>query len=311
MKPLVIILIAAACSLLHPQFASPQPAVKKLERRVRELAQRPDVAESEDSNADEAGYLGVVADDRAAGASGVELLEVMGGSPAAQGGLEQGDVITKVDDQPIRSLDDFAAALADQPAGTKLRFGVERRGEPKQVEATLGHRPPAASRRFPNFGRIGEAAEPPRMSLLGVRVEPLDPQSAAAGKLPVTGGAYVVRVAEGSPAAAAGIPPQAVIVAVDDQKVGDPADLKRIIAATQPGQEIKVAYYSRGKLVERQVRLAELMPEASMVLPDDRADLPDEAAGDLTVEQRMERLERRIRALEARLAEFERFLGRN
>ena len=298
---LLAIVVVAGCYVM-PQAMLAQPAVERLERRVRDLDQRPDGSQAEDT-----GYLGVVADDRAAAGSGVDLIEVVEGSPAEKAGLKAGDVVTKIGDHAIRTLDDFADALRDLPVGSMVRFTVEREGEPKQAEAKLAARPPAQSRRFPNFGRLDDAG--PRMSLLGVRVEPVDPQSKVAETLPVAKGAYVVRVAEGSPAAIAGIPVQSVIVAVDGEEVADPDDLKQIIAATRPGQEIKVDYYSRGKLVERRVTLAELMPELPAVATNAPAEVAEEPAEPLTDQQRIEQLERRVRSLEARLAEFERFLG--
>lgn len=281
---------------LAAAVAAAQPAVEQLERRLR----------GEDG-ADQAGYLGVVADDRMTAGSGVELLEVVGGGPADKGGLEQGDLVTKVDSKPVRTLEDFAAALQDRPAGEKIRFTIERQGKPKLAEVTLGTRPPAASRRFPNFGRIDDD-QPPRMSLLGVRVEPVDPDSPAAADLPAPQGAYVVRVAEGSPAAQAGIPLHAVIVAVDGKDVTEPADLKEIIGDTRPGQEIKVSFYARGKLLERRVRLAEIMPEGLRAPDEPAAEAPEESAGGLSDRERVEQLEERVRRLEARLAELERLL---
>src|SRR5215469_481870 len=164
---LVAIVLAASYSMLL-SFASAQPAVERLERQLR------DRQKANDDRPDNTGYLGVFADDRAAGARGVELMEVMADSPADKGGLVVGDLVLKIGDKPIRNLDDFAAALQDQPVGKTLRFAIERKGEPMQVEVTLGIRPPKGSRRFPNFGRVGEATdEPPRMSLLGVRMAPV------------------------------------------------------------------------------------------------------------------------------------------
>jgi S1-C subfamily serine protease len=281
---------------LATALAAAQPAVERLERRLRE-----------EGGADQAGYLGVVADDRMTNGSGVELLEVVAGGPADKGGLERGDLVTKVDSKPVRTLIDFAAALQDLPVGAKIRFTLERQGKPKLAEVTLGTRPPAAARRFPNFGRLDDG-QPPRMSLLGVRVEPVDPDSPAAGDLPAPQGAYVVRVAEGSPAAQAGIPLHAVIVAVDGKDVAGPADLKEIIAGTRPGQEIKISFYTRGKLLERSVRLAELMPEGLRAPDEPAAEAPERAAGDFGDRERIEQLEERVRRLEARLAELERLL---
>ncbi|HVA47417.1 MAG TPA: PDZ domain-containing protein [Pirellulales bacterium] len=302
-RPLVTFGILASWSFAACD-ALAQPAVDRLERRVRELAQQ------EGAAADDAdiGYLGVVADDPAAKGQGVELLEVHEGSPAEKSGLEAGDLVTKIGDKPVRTLDDFAAAVAGQPVGKTLRITIERHGKPQDIEVTLGPRPPPGARRFAKFGPISGEPQPLRRVQLGVRVEECDVQAATAAGAPVARGAVVSRVAAGSPAAAAGIPLKAIIVAVDGQEVDNPDDLKRIIARARPGQEVKIDYYSRGKLIQRNLRLAEIMP-AVPAAPLADPEPPESTDESLTDRQRVERLERRVRALEARIAEFERFLG--
>lgn len=304
MKSFLVALFVVVSYPLIVSFASAQPAVDRLERKLR------DREPADEAAADKTGYLGIFAEERADD-QGIELTRVMADSPAAKAGLETGDLVTKIGDQPIRNLDDFAAAMQDEPVGKTLRFTLERKGEPTVVNVTLGTRPPKKSRPFPNFGRIDEPGPvPPRTSLLGVRVEGVDEQAAAESGAPSALGALVVGVEEGSPAANAGIPVGAVIVAADGRAIRSPADLKQLIAASQAGQEIRVGFYSRGKIVERRVRLAELMAEQSLI--DDVEPQPQLPIGRrLSDAQRIEQLERRIEFLEARLAELERLVGRN
>lgn len=293
-----IAILAVSVVFFLARAAYAQPAVDRVERRIRELTKDADDADI--------GYLGVVADDSTTKGTGVELVEVHDASPAATSRLEPGDLVTKIGDKPIRSLDDFAAALVDQPVGKALRFTIERGGKPLAVEVKLGRRPPVAERRFPTFGPIGEP-DPLRTAQLGVRVDACDEKAATRAGAPAASGALVIGVAAGSPAAAAGIPPQAVIVAVDGNDIASPDDLKKLIAKARPGQEVKVDFYSRGELLERNVRLAEARPLAPVAGLG--AEPPEPGGEALSDRQRIERLERRVRELEARIAEFERFLG--
>lgn len=299
-------IVFAACATLGWSLlcdaALAQPAVERLERQLRER--------QGNNDEDNTGYLGVFAEERAAGAQGIELKEVMAGSPSEKAGLEPGDVVTKIGEQPVRDLNDFQAALEKQPVGKKLRFTIERGGEPKQFDVTLAARPPKPSRRFPNFGRVDEGGVvPPRTSRLGVRVEPVDEKLAEAAGSPVSHGALVVSVADDSPAARAGIPLQAVIVSVNGREIQDAADLKRAIAANRAAPEIKVGFYHRGKLIERRVQLADVEPSDPSPIVDVGPEPSDLSARPLTDKQRIEQLERRIQALEARLSDLERVLA--
>lgn len=315
--------LATAGFLFGPsslRSALAQPALERLERQVR--GQTASKAKKDKpgkpSDDDRIGYLGIVADDRDVSGLGVRIVEVASGGPADKAGLKLGDLVTKIGDRLVRDLDDFAAALHNMPAGRKLRFTVERDFEPRRIEVTLGKRPPEEERLAPEFGRIGDpiVPVPPRMSLLGVRVEEVDAKVQADAGLPDAKGAVVTHVTEGSPADLAKVPLQAVIVAVNGKEVDSPADLKRLIAAAGPGKQIRLDYYHRGKLVERTLQLAEVLePEggaaqATANEPVVDPQEPNEEPQPLTDQQRIERLEERVRQLEARLKEFERLLSK-
>lgn len=319
--PLVPIIVGLIC-MASVRLALAQPALERLERQVRKkVAQKADDAKrpaNEPSADDRIGYLGVIADDSDVSGLGVRIVKVVEGAPSEKAGLRVGDLVTKIGDRLVRDLDDFAAALHNMPVGRKLRFTIERNFEPRRIEVTLGKRPPKEDRPVPEFGRIGDAAAPapPRMSLLGVRVEEVDAETQAAAGLPDTKGAMVIHITEGSPADVAGVPERAVIVAVDGKQVASPTDLKRLVATAGPGKEIRLDYYDRGKLIERRLRLAELAganggaePAASDEPQTDLEEAPV-TREPLTPQQRIERLEDRVHHLEARLKELERLLSK-
>ena len=60
------------------------------------------------------------------------------GSPAAQAGLQLGDVITAIDDTEITSLDDLTAAKKSYAAGDTSTLTVYRQGETITLELTWG-----------------------------------------------------------------------------------------------------------------------------------------------------------------------------
>jgi S1-C subfamily serine protease len=68
-------------------------------------------------------------------ARGAYVFKVYPGSPAAQAGLADGDVITAIGGQPVVSREDVTTALYSLPEGTPLTLAV-RRGT-RALDATL------------------------------------------------------------------------------------------------------------------------------------------------------------------------------
>jgi serine protease Do len=62
-------------------------------------------------------------------------------SPAAKAGIAAGDVITSVDDEPVRQVRDLARKVSNSAPGTVLRLGVLHRGERKTTRVTLSQMP--------------------------------------------------------------------------------------------------------------------------------------------------------------------------
>ena len=60
-------------------------------------------------------------------ATGLVLSQVFDGTAAAKAGLRAGDVITKIDNKPVKSLHDLMSTLATKRPGAKLAY-VARRG---------------------------------------------------------------------------------------------------------------------------------------------------------------------------------------
>ena len=68
-------------------------------------------------------------------AGSVRVSGIMPDGPA-EGALREGDAILAVDDEPVSSIAELRAALADRGAGNAVAVGVERGGETLVVEVT-------------------------------------------------------------------------------------------------------------------------------------------------------------------------------
>jgi putative serine protease PepD len=85
-------------------------------------------------------FLGVrIAD--AENGSGAVVGQVEDGQPAADAGLQQGDVITKVDDTEITGGSDLTSAIRSHQPGDKVTITYTRGGDEKTAEVTLGELP--------------------------------------------------------------------------------------------------------------------------------------------------------------------------
>jgi S1-C subfamily serine protease len=72
---------------------------------------------------------------------GVVITQVVQGSPAAQAGLQAGDVVTAIDGQPVQSDTGFARILNAHQPGDQVSLTVSRNGQQQSVTATLTQRP--------------------------------------------------------------------------------------------------------------------------------------------------------------------------
>jgi S1-C subfamily serine protease len=67
---------------------------------------------------------------------------VVAGGPAAKGGVKEGDIITKINDQAIDALHPLDMVLSQFAPGDTVTLTVLRNGATRTVDVTLGTRPP-------------------------------------------------------------------------------------------------------------------------------------------------------------------------
>jgi putative serine protease PepD len=72
------------------------------------------------------------------GSSGVELTEVAPQGPAGKAGLRKGDLITKIDDQPVDTMEELIVSIRTRRPGDVVVLDYTRGSTPGQVRVTLG-----------------------------------------------------------------------------------------------------------------------------------------------------------------------------
>jgi serine protease Do len=63
-------------------------------------------------------------------AKGGVLVRQIGKGPAADAGIERGDVILRVGNSVVRDVEEFENLIADVPAGKSIAVLIQRRGSP-------------------------------------------------------------------------------------------------------------------------------------------------------------------------------------
>jgi len=83
------------------------------------------------------GRLGVAMQD-VTGGEGSTITDVAAGSPAAQAGLQKGDIVTGLNGRPVRSAAELRARLGVVPVGETVELQLMRGTQAVKVKATIG-----------------------------------------------------------------------------------------------------------------------------------------------------------------------------
>jgi S1-C subfamily serine protease len=177
--------------------------------------------------------------------------------PAAEAGLSQGDVITALDGEPVEGPQDLIDAIAEHEPGDKVTLTVFDSGEEEErdVEVVLTEHPEKEGQAYlgvtlGGFFRFrGFEGELPFLDRLPFDVPVPSPE----GEL--IQGAFVRRVAEDSPASAAGLGAGDVVIAVDGEPVASPGDLVDVIAEREPGDAVTLTVLGSADEAEREVEI--------------------------------------------------------
>jgi len=160
-----------------------------------------------------------------ANTDGVLVNEVSIGSPAAKGGVKNGDVITALDGVEVKGPNDLSRRIANYPPGRKVKVDLLRNGSKKKLTVVLGER--TADALTANAGPQFEEEESSTVEDLGVRVTTITDEARSRYRLPdEVKGVVATAVKPGSPAEQAGIRPGVVILEVNYEAVSSPKDLE-------------------------------------------------------------------------------------
>jgi S1-C subfamily serine protease len=176
--------------------------------------------------------------DRPAGAL---VSDIQTNSPAAQAGLQRGDVITEVDGREVDDPEGVGYRMGVRPIGGSVKLTVLRRGRTTSLDLKL-----VAAPETPPREEVKLSGRNPFDGASAVNVSP-----ATLEELSVEGvkdGVIIADVPNGSTAANVGLQRGDVIIAVNDRKIERTSDLR---AATNVGRQVywKLTIFRGGQVI--------------------------------------------------------------
>jgi M6 family metalloprotease-like protein len=227
MRPSACLLALAAVT---SSLAAAAPAPDLAGYRTVATAVTTTIAKTNSVSAGQSGFLGIhVAPDTR---GKLIIGEVAENSPAAKAGALVGDVLLKLDQQPIASADALRDALQRKSPGDFARLTVRRGAKSLDLLATLG----ATSR--PR--KVGA-----QRAVMGIRTGEVTDQ-----------GAPVSSVTTGMPAEKAGLKANDLIVKVAGSTIAAGQSVSELLSDKAPGDTVSVLVRRSGEEKEFQVTLA-------------------------------------------------------
>ena len=201
-------------------FAIPANMAKNIVRQLR------------DGGIVKRGWLGVriqtVTDELAEGlrldsATGALVASVTEGGPAEAAGIQQGDVILEFDGREIGEMRRLPRMVAETPIGKDVEVVIWRKGERQTVEVNLGELKEAEVAAVTTGPVVGDKGE---IDSLGLSLAQITPNLREQFELDEkTEGVVITDVDAEGTGAEKGLRPGDVIVEVDQEQVGSPAEV--------------------------------------------------------------------------------------
>ncbi len=166
--------------------------------------------------------------------SGVLVSDLAEGGPADQAGLHIGDVVTKIDDTPLRSARQLEQVVFRASAGDVVRLLVNSEGEEKTISVTVAERKDAED----NLASLVDPKDSlvPQLGVLGLTLDPAT--SALLPSLREKTGVLVAAQTHEPTAWTSQLEPGDVIHEINGSAVTTTQFLREKIASIAPGKAV-------------------------------------------------------------------------
>jgi serine protease Do len=154
------------------------------------------------------------------GLKGVIVADVFEGSPADEGGLQQGDIILSINDKKVATVAELRNLIAQTRPGQTVAVGILRDKKEMALKVRIGD-----LEKVQQLARAEGGNE-----VLGLSVEKLTPEVAEQLGLKSAQGVVVTQVVPGGPADRVGINEGDIIFRVGNQVVKDPEQFNQLVS---------------------------------------------------------------------------------
>jgi serine protease Do len=168
---------------------------------------------------------------------GALVAQIKKDSPGDKAGLKQGDIITKMNGIPVKSMNTLRNEIMLLPPNTTIQLTINRQGKVMVIPVTIG-----------NPGSEDNPSSSIAVKKLGIEVETLTPHTAKQnGYIDDTAGVIIKKIYSDSVAQMAGIRTGWVIMAVNHKKVSSIEEFNKAIETTD-GNRILLLINAKGSV---------------------------------------------------------------
>ena len=166
---------------------------------------------------------------------GVLISEVLSGAPAAQAGIQNGDIVLSVNGEKTKNTASLIQLIGNSPIGKKADLSVLRNGKNLTVPVVIQRRPDfdEEGRMISNEGEESpsDETEPPveeNKEWRGLNIRSIPPE--ISGRMPeAASGVVIVDIKSGSPAEETGLRKGDIVIRVNQEPVKNPGDFYRAV----------------------------------------------------------------------------------
>jgi serine protease Do len=170
--------------------------------------------------------------------NGLYVNSLVTGGGAEQAGIKTGDIIVKVEGNPVYESSDLQERVARLQPGDKINLTVLRDGSEKNFNVTLKADAPA-----PRVAAVSKSASE-LFNKMGASFQPLN--QAQKAKFHVNSGVLVTQVRPGGIFDDTEIPVGSVITSINKQPINSVADMDKVITSLRNGRLIITGFYPDG-----------------------------------------------------------------